>query len=246
MMQDAEILVVSDPQELARTAAQRFTEVAQEAVESRGRFSVALSGGSTPSALYRLLARSPYHQEIPWGGVHLFWGDERCVPPSDPGSNFRLADETLISHVPIPAENIHRVHGELEPGDAARVYEMTLHDYFCGPMPRLDLVLLGLGRDGHTASLFPGSVALEETDRLAAAVEASYQGRPAHRVTLTLRAINTARHVFFLVKGRDKAEIARKVLQGPDTGLPAQRARPTAGKLTWLLDAAAASHLEEV
>ena len=139
MMQDAEILVVSDPQELARTAAQRFTEVAQEAVESRGRFSVALSGGSTPSALYRLLARSPYHKEIPWGGVHLFWGDERCVPPSDPGSNFRLADETLISHVPIPAENIHRVHGELEPGDAARVYEMTLHDYFCGPMPRLDI-----------------------------------------------------------------------------------------------------------
>jgi 6-phosphogluconolactonase len=243
---DAEIITVSDPAELAQTATQRFTKMALEAVGSRGRFSAALSGGSTPRALYELLAKSPYRQRMPWEGLHLFWGDERCVPPSDPGSNFRLAEETLIAHVPIPLENIHRVQGELEPGAAARAYERTLRDFFCGPIPRLDLALLGLGNDGHTASLFPGSAALEETERLVVAVEASYQDRPTHRVTLTLPAINTARQVLFLVSGRDKAEIVRSVLQGPDSELPAQRVQPTAGKLTWLLDAAAGSLLEKV
>ena len=245
-MLDADIITVSDPEELAQTATQRFTRMAQEAVGSRGRFSVALSGGSTPRALYELLARSPYRQRMPWEGLHLFWGDERCVPPSDPGSNFRLAEETLIAHVPIPPENIHRVQGELEPGAAARAYERTLRDFFCGPIPRLDLVLLGLGNDGHTASLFPRSTALEDTERLVVAVEAFYQDRPAHRVTLTLPAINTARQVLFLVSGHDKAEIVRSVLQGPDTALPAQRVQPTAGKLTWLLDAAAGSQLEKI
>ncbi len=240
-----EIVIFPDPPALAREAARRFTDLAREAAESRGRFSVALSGGSTPGALYRLLAVEPDRGQIPWAQVHLFWGDERCVPPDDPGSNYRLAGDTLLDHVPIPAGNVHRVRGELEPGAAARAYERGLNDYFCGPRTRFDLILLGVGGDGHTASLFPGSGALQESERLALAVEAHYEGRPASRVTLTLPAINTARHIWFLVTGSAKADIVQAVLEGEDGGLPAQRICPTAGVLTWLLDAGAASQLEQ-
>jgi 6-phosphogluconolactonase len=242
-MIDAEIVVMSNPGELAHEAAQRFAQLALEAVESRGRFSVALSGGSTPGALYRLLSEEPYRRQIPWEQIYLFWSDERCVPPDDPGSNYRLADEALISRVPIPSENVQRVRGELEPEAAARAYAKALYEFFCGPLARFDLVLLGLGNDGHTASLFPGGAALQETERLAVAVEARYQDRPAHRVTLTLPAINTARHVFFLVNGSAKASIVQAVLEGPAGRLPAQKTLPTAGALTWLLDAAAAAQL---
>jgi len=235
-MMDAEIVIMPDPEALAREAAQRFKTLALEAAESRGRFSVALSGGSTPDALYRLLAEEPHRGQIPWEQVHLFWGDERCVSADDPGSNFRLANQALIAHVPIPPENIHRIRGELEPQAAARAYERELQDFFCGPKPRFDLVLLGLGGDGHTASLFPGSGALDETERLAVAVEAHYQDRPAQRVTLTLPAINTARQILFLVTGSTKAEIVQAVLEGPDGCFPAQRIHPSAGQLTWLMD----------
>jgi 6-phosphogluconolactonase len=239
---DVDIVLVSDPEALAREAAGRFTDLALEAVEGRGRFSAALSGGSTPGLLYRQLAEDPYRSQIPWKGVHLFWGDERCVPPSDHGSNYRLAEEAFISHVPLPPGNVHRVHGELEPAAAARAYERQLGEYFCGPRTRFDLVLLGLGSDGHTASLFPGSPTLDETERLVANVQAHYGDRPAHRVTLTLPAINSARAILFLVSGRDKAEITQAVLKGPTEHLPAQRVRPVAGQLTWLLDAGA-SHM---
>jgi 6-phosphogluconolactonase len=240
---DADILIAPDPDALAREAAGRLAELAYEAVESRGRFSLALSGGSTPGALYRLLAQEPYRARIPWAGIFLFWADERCVPPDDPGSNYRLADEALIAHVPLPAENIYRVHGELEPQAAARDYARQLRDYFCGPKPRFDLVLLGLGDDGHTASLFPGSPALEQVERLTAAVEATYQDRPARRVTLTLPAINTARQVWFLVSGQAKAGIVQAVLEGSGALLPAQQVAPMAGRVLWLLDAAAAGQL---
>ena len=232
-----------DPAALAREAAQRFTYLAREAVDSRGRFSVALSGGSTPAALYRLLAEEPYRAQIPWTQVHLFWGDERCVPPDHPDSNYWLASETLISHVPIPSVNVYRVRGELEPELAARAYEKTLQDFFCGPRTRFDLVLLGLGNDGHTASLFPGSDALHERERLAVAVEARYQDRPVHRVTLSLPVINTARQVLFLVTGRAKAGIVQAVLEGPEGLLPAQQIRPTAGQTAWMLDREAAGQL---
>lgn len=242
-MRDAEVIIVKDWRALVSEAAQRFTDAAQEAAESRGRFSVALSGGSTPGDLYRLLAQEPYRAQIPWDRVHLFWGDERSVPPDHPDSNFRLADETLLAKVPLPPDNIHRVLGELDPDSAARGYARALQDFFCGPRTRFDLVLLGLGSDGHTASLFPGSAALEETERLAAAVEAHYQDRPVYRVTLTLPAINTARHVLFLVAGGAKAGIVRAVLEGPGDSLPAQRIRPSAGQLTWLVDAEAAGLL---
>ena len=240
---DAELVILTDAEAVANEAAQRFARAAKEAVAARGRFSVVLSGGSTPGVLYRRLAGEPYRASVPWNGVYLFWGDERCVPPDDPGSNHRLADEVLLSHVPIPPENVYRIQGELEPQMAARAYEQSLVDFFCGPLARFDLVLLGLGEDGHTASLFPGSPTLEEHERQAAAVSAHYQDRPAHRVTLTLPAINAARQVWFLVTGGSKAEIVKAVL-GSDKGqLPAQRIRPSAGQLTWFLDVAAASQL---
>jgi 6-phosphogluconolactonase len=228
---------------LAREAAQRFTDLAREAIDSRGRFSVALSGGSTPATLYGLLAQEPCRVQIPWAQVYLFWGDERCVPPDHPDSNYRMANETLISQVPIPSANVFRVRGELEPDLAARAYEKTLQDFFCGPRTRFDLVLLGLGDDGHTASLFPDSDALHERERLAVAVEARYQDRPAHRVTLTLPALNTARQVLFLVAGSAKARIVQAVLEGPEGRLPAQQIRPTAGQTVWILDRKAASQL---
>jgi 6-phosphogluconolactonase len=193
-----------------------------------------------------MLAEEPYRTQIPWAQVHLFWGDERCVPADDPDSNYRLASETLIERVPIPPANVHRVRGELEPGAAARAYERDLHDFFCGPRTRFDLALLGVGSDGHTASLFPGSAALQETQRMALAVEAEYGGRPANRVTLTLPAINSARETWFLVTGSDKAGIVQAVLEEPDRNLPAQRICPTAGALTWLLDAGAAGQLRRV
>jgi 6-phosphogluconolactonase len=238
-----QIAVVPDPAALAQEAARRFTRLAKEAVENRGHFSAALSGGSTPGRLYRRLAEDPHREEMPWEYVHLFWGDERCVAPEHPGSNFRLANEALISHVPIPPGNVHRVRGELEPEAAAQTYATELHAFFGAPWPAFDLVLLGLGQDGHTASLFPGSDVLDEKVRSAVAVTAQYEDRPAQRVTLTLPAINAARHVLFLVSGSGKAEVVQAVLEGPTEGFPAQQIRPTTGQLGWLMDAAAASRL---
>jgi 6-phosphogluconolactonase len=244
MAMEPEIIIVPDAPALARQAAQRFTDLAGQAIELRGRFTAALSGGSTPGALYRLLAAEPYRSQISWEHVHLFWADERCVPPRDPGSNYHLAYENLIARTPIRPENVHRVRGELEPQLAAQAYDRELRDFFCGPPPHFDLVLLGLGSDGHTASLFPSAEALEETERLAVAVTAFYDDRPARRVTLTLPALNAARHVLFLVGGSDKAEIVHTVLDGATAHLPAQRVRPLAGRLTWLLDAAAARNVQ--
>jgi len=235
-----EVVIVPDSDALAREATQRFAGLARQAVESRGRFSVALSGGSTPGALYQLLAEEPYRSQIPWEQVHLFWADERCVPPDDPGSNYRLANETLIAHVPILPANVHRVLGELAPEAAARAYDLALRRFFSGPRPQFDLVLLGLGSDGHTASLFPNSKALEETERLAVATIVFYKDRPAERVTLTLPALNSARQVIFLVSGPEKAEIVQAVLADVEERLPARRIHPATGRLTWLLDAAAA------
>lgn len=240
-MRAAEIVIVPDPGALARQAAQRFTALAREAVHSRGQFSAALSGGSTPGALYRLLAGAPFRGQIPWHGVHLFWGDERCVPPDDPDSNYRLARETLIARVPIPPGNVHRVRGELAPEAAAEDYAAELRHFFDAPWPRFDLILLGLGTDGHTASLSAGSEALAE--RAVVAVAAQYQDRPSHRVTLTPPAINAARQVLFLVSGHAKAQIVRDVLEGPANRFPAQAIHPTAGQITWLLDVDAAARL---
>jgi 6-phosphogluconolactonase len=240
---DVEIVVVSDEEALAREAARRLTALARHAVSSRGRASVVLSGGSTPRRFFALLAKEPYRSQIPWEQVHLFWADERCVPPDDAGSNYRMANEILISQVSIPSDHVHRMLGELAPDVAAQAYERELEDFFCGPRPRFDLVLLGVGEDGHTASLFPNSPLLAESERLVAPATASYQDRPARRITLTLPAINTARQVLFLVSGSAKSRIVASVLKDPGGHLPAQSIRPNAGSLGWLMDAAAAAGL---
>jgi 6-phosphogluconolactonase len=236
-------VVLPDPGQLAEEAARHFATQAREAVGTHGRFSVVLSGGSTPEGLYRRLGQPAYRDQVPWDAVHLFWGDERCVAPDHPESNYRLAHDTLLEHVPIPPDHVHRMRGEGEPDAAARAYARALEDFFCGPHPRFDLVLLGLGEDGHTASLFPGSHALEETERLVVAVEADYGSRPTCRLTLTPPALRAARHVLFLVTGAGKASILAQVLTGEAGELPAMRVAPTAGEVTWLVDEAAARAL---
>ena len=244
-MQD--IRTYPDAHGLAHAAAEHFMAIASEAIAARGRFSVALAGGSTPRPLYEHLATGKLASQLPWSSVHVFWGDERCVPPDHPDGNYAMAREALLDHVPIPPPNVHRIRGEMDPTEAAVVYERTLRQFFVpGPEPEMvtfDLVLLGMGTDGHTASLFPGSDLLDEQRRWVAAHHAD-QAR-GWRVTLTPVAINAARHVTFLVCGAAKAEILRQVLAGarqPDP-LPAQVIAPKSGELLWLMDSAAAALL---
>ena len=236
----ADILIFPDLAELTRQAAARFAGLAADAVAARSCFTVALSGGATPAGLYRLLAEAPYRDRLPWPRIHLFWGDERCVPPDHPESNYRQAQEIFISRVPIPAANVHRILGEMGPDAAAQTYTAELRAFFGGPWPAFDLVLLGMGDDGHIAALFPDSPAINETERPVVATAGLYRDRPAQRVTLTLPAINAARHILLLVAGAAKAPAVHAVLHGSPAALPAQRLHPAAGHLTWLLDEAAA------
>lgn len=235
-----------DEDSLAQAAADHFLASAGEAVAARGRFAVALSGGRTPKRLYELLARPPWRQRIPWTQVHIFWSDERCVPPNHPDSNYRLARETFLDQIPISAVNVHRIRGELPPVQAAQIYRAELQDVL-GDEGRFDLILLGLGTDGHTASLFPGTTALQEQEHPAVAVYV--EKLQAWRVTLTPPTINAARHVTFIVAGASKAKRLREVLHGSHRRevLPAQIIRPREGHLLWLLDRAAATglHLTE-
>ena len=240
-----EFSISADADALAQEAARRFVAAASAASAARGRFTVALSGGSTPKALFALLAAAPYREQIDWANVQLFWGDERCVPPTDEQSNYRLTRETLLDKVPIPAAQIHRIFAEdPEPTRAARAYTAVLEQLFTlgdGEFPTFDLIHLGLGPEGHTASLFPGSPALKETRGL---VAAPYVERlSAHRITLTPPVINAAREVQFLVAGAGKAEIVGRILHAPHDPdkLPAQIVAPSPGKLVWLLDEAAAT-----
>lgn len=238
--------VYEDADALVRAAADRVIAVAADAIMLGGRFSIGLSGGSTPRPLYELLARDDYARRIEWSRTHVFWGDERCVPPEDPESNYGMAQQALLAHVPIPEENVHRMRGELPPVEAAADYEDLLRAFFGelpGARPRFDLLLQGLGSDGHTASLFPHSAALDERARWVAAPFVPRLG--AWRITLTPPAINAAGQVIFLVDGAGKAEALRAVLRGPyrPHELPAQLIRP-AGELAWMVDAAAAALLE--
>ena len=243
------VYVSPNPVALADEAAGCFVASALEAMLERGRFIVALSGGSTPKTTMQLLAEPPYRDEIDWGRVHVAWGDERCVPPDDERSNFRLAREALLDRVPIPPAQIYRMPGERNDYDAAAdAYEATLRNLFAlgpGEQPRFDLIHLGLGTNGHTASLFPGSPALDERERLVAAPWVEEVGM--RRLTLTPPVINAAREVLFLVAGEEKASVVHEVLRGPrdPARLPAQLVAPTEGRLTWLLDAAAAARLNE-
>ena len=240
-----DIRIFEDLSALSQAAAAMFIEACAQAVRERGRGLAALSGGNTPLSLYKLLCQTPYTEQIDWQNLHFFWGDERCVPPEDLDSNYRQADDVLLSHVPVPPDHVHRVLGEKEPADAAIAYALTLMSFASPPLdwPRFDLVLLGMGDDGHTASLFPGSEV--DPPGPAVAVTAHYQGRPANRVTLTPRVINASRRVLFLVSGESKSQTLADVLNGKSDPalLPSQRIRPTDGELIWMLDRAAASRL---
>ncbi len=238
-MSDREIILCRDAGELARKAAEQWIALAKAAIAASGRFAVALSGGSTPKILYALLATPEYRERIGWARVHLFWGDERCVPPDHAESNFRMTREALLSKIEIPPGNIHRIAGEQDPAAAAAEYERQLRDFFQtrAAAPRFDLILLGLGEDGHTASLFPGSTALQETSRW---VATSYVERlRAHRLTLTLPVINAAAQVAFLISGESKKSIVRE-MAGSDSAsanYPAAQVRPKNGRLVWFITA---------
>jgi 6-phosphogluconolactonase len=239
------IEVYPDLESLSRAAATLLVEQANLAVAARGRFSVALAGGATPRRTYELLAAPPLKDQAPWDRVHVFWGDERCVDGNDSRSNARLAQAAWLDHVPIPGHQIHPMNGAADPAAAARQYEAQLREFFAGQPPRLDLVLLGLGEDGHTASLFPGTAVLKEGERWAAAVHVAEGG--LHRVTLTAPLINQAAMVAFLVAGGAKAGVLREVLHGPrdPARLPAQLIQPHNGELLWLTDLAAAGSLAQ-
>jgi len=231
------------PDELARAAADHFAALSQEAIANHGHFSVALAGGSTPRATYEILATIEYAQKVNWERVHVFWGDERMVSPGHEDSNYRLAVDAMLKVIPISKDNIHRILGEARPQDAARAYEGTIREFFNPHTTSFDLILLGMGDDGHTASLFPGTMAVHE-DTLQ--VMAHFVEKlAAWRVTFTPRLINAAENVTFLVSSERKARRLRQVLVGPyqPEVLPAQIVRPSRGRLRWLIDEAAALHL---
>ena len=241
-----EIRIANDPSALAEIAAQEVLEIALAAVAARGRFTVALAGGSTPRATYERLARPPLSARMPWDHTVVFFGDERGVPADHADSNYGMAHRALLSRVPIPADRVFRIPGETaDPEGVAAEYARRLSEVLGvrrGEVPRLDLVLLGLGVDGHTASLFPGSPVLKETFRTVAAVHAAAASIP-QRFTLTYPVLNAAACVIYLVSGAEKAKVVKAALGDRARGLPAAMVRPTNGRLLWILDRAAASLL---
>lgn len=239
-----ELRIFPDVDRLSEALACAIAEKLAMAVRTRGSCSFALSGGRTPRVLYDRLARD-HRQDIPWARVHIFWGDERYVPPEDERSNYQMAREALLCDIPVPAANVHRMPTEpADPRDAAAAYERVLRTHFATPWPRFDLVLLGLGDDGHTASLFPGSSALDEAERWVVAVKGPSE--PRVRLTLTLPAITHAAAIDVIVSGSSKAEPLRRALaDDPDPQrCPASAVRRTEGALVWWADAAAAAYVQ--
>jgi len=249
----ADVQVFPEPEELSRAAAEEFARLSEAAVQARGIFTAALAGGSTPQRLYALLASNAFRARVPWMKTQFFWGDERHVPPDHADSNYRMAQEAMLSKVSVPAENVHRIRSENpDARRAADQYEAELRDFFssrgllAGGLPRFDLILLGMGPDGHTASLFPGTHAVRERERWVAApwVDKFH----TYRVTLTAPVINNAACIFFFVAGAEKAATLRAVLEGPEETdrYPSQVIRPTAGTLRWLVDRDAAQLLQRL
>lgn len=237
--------VFKNPDELSEKAAAIFCKTAQEAVRDNGRFSVALTGGTSPAKLYELLTRSPYKESIDWDRTYVFWGDERWVPLTDEKSNAKMAFETLLNHVPVPRNHIFPMWSEAKPEEFALKYEEQLRTCL-GETPRLDLVLLGMGDDGHTASLFPGTDVLQERNRL---VKAYYLSPLSmYRITLTAPCINAAKRIIFLVFGEKKAPALHEVLEGAynPSEYPAQLIKPYSGEVLWLTDELAAQQLKAV
>lgn len=234
-----------DAHAAARAVAERFAACATAAVRARGRFSAALTGGSGPVQAYGLLAEEPFRARIPWDGVHVFWGDERCVPPGHERSNFRMANDAFLARVPIPPENVHRMRGELRPADGVARYTEELAAFFGEGVPRFDLIHLGVGPDAHVASLFPFTQPLREDRRPVTRNLKLPEGEP--RITLTLPVLNAAARVEMIVPGASKADVVWTVLRGPIDPFrhPAQLVRPADGTLVWTMDRAAAARLQE-
>lgn len=245
-----DIIVLNSLKSISAYMAETFVSLAATAIDDHGTFAVALSGGGTPQGMFDLLATAAYAQRVDWSKVHVFWGDERCVAPDQDGSNFKQANDALLTKVSLPAENIHRVKTELDCETAAHDYMRQLEAFALayqpssGPnWPTFDMLLLGLGSDGHTASIFPNSpICIGQATRVAVA---DYDGRPANRVTLTESVLNDARHLYVLVAGERKANIVREVLEvaTDDAIYPMLRIRPKHGTLTYVLDQAAAAKL---
>ena len=243
-----EIRILPDGNAIAQTAAAEFLEAAKEAVCEKGNFCVALSGGSTPKALYGLLISNPILQAmVPWGKIQFYFGDERHVPPDDTESNFRMATEAMLAKAPVDAQQVHRIKGEKRnAAQAAEEYEEDLRTSFRlaeGQLPRFDLVLLGMGPEGHTASIFPGTKALKEERRL---VVSNWVGKLyTDRITLTPPVLNNAARIIFMVQGAEKAPALKAVFEGPyePDQLPAQIIKPKEGKALWLVDPTAAAML---
>src|ERR1700722_1236261 len=243
-MSEPKIVILDDAPALYAHAAEEIAYFAGEAVCTHGEFSLCLSGGSTPAAIYDLLG-TKFHFSIDWKEMQLFWGDERCVPPDDPASNYAMTVRTLLSKLALKPSQIHRVLGEKPPEEAALAYEDELRSHFglsSGEFPRFELMLLGLGENSHTASLFPGSPAIHESERLAVAVEVD-DPTQRHRVSLTPPVINNSARVMFMAAGESKAQAVWNILKGPRDvdKFPAQVVAPTNGDVIWLLDKAAAS-----
>ncbi|MDD2273993.1 MAG: 6-phosphogluconolactonase [Desulfuromonadaceae bacterium] len=239
------IRIYPDAEALSFAAAELFTAEARQAVQARGRFTVVLAGGSTPRRTYEILAQDPFRELVPWEKTHIFWGDERCVPGDDPRNNALMARQELLDHVPIPPGQVHPMLCERSPQQAAVTYETLLRVFFPDGQPRFDLVLLGLGENGHTASLFPGTAVLDEQQRWVA--EVSVAEEEIHRLTLTAAAINQAALVVFLVSGTSKAPMLRNVLKEAQNShrIPARLIKPVDGGLLWLVDRDAACQLRQ-
>jgi 6-phosphogluconolactonase len=241
---ERKVQVLPDLEAISREAATLFVNASRNAMAARKKFTVAISGGSTPRRLYTLLSSSPYCDQVDWQKVHFFWTDERCVHKEDEASNFKVAFDRLLSKVRVPDANIHRIKGEEDPEKAARDYEADIRKFFgASGLPVFDLVLLGMGEDGHTASLFPASKSLEETARLAVPV---YLDKPNwNRITLTLPVLNNAAQIIFLVVGSSKAAVLSEILSDGEKKreFPAGRITPVQGKVTWLIDREAAGRV---
>lgn len=240
---NAELHVYDNAEQLARAAAELFVSLSASAIHVRGRFRVVLSGGSTPRRVYELLATNEFSRRVDWHAVELFWGDERYVPAEDHESNYRMTSETLLRNIPIPLENIHRIRTEINPPSAAAsAYEIEIRNSFpsASSIPQFDLIFLGLGTNGHAASLFPHTAVLNEHSRLVAAEFVTEVNM--WRITVTVPLLNRGRTVAFLVEGQPKAEVLHEVLLGPSDPqrLPAQLIAPE-GKLLWMMDEAAAT-----
>jgi len=239
------IIIESNASHLALKGAEIFSTTARESVDARGRFAVAISGGSTPRGLHRLLAKDPFLSDVPWDKTDIFWVDERCVPSNDEASNYGEAKKDFLNRVPIPPGHIHPMPAAKPPEAGSLLYQKEIMSYFKAERNKsflFDLIVLGIGTDGHTASLFPGQSSLDEKEKWVVSVKG---GEPnLIRLTLTYPVLNRGRHIVFLASGKKKAHIVGKALKDNESRLPAQRIQPVRGKLLWLLDREAASLLK--